>query len=247
MVALIVLMAASMIITLSIDKHILADIHTSVEKQRALAEVELHYTKLLLAENSYALTGSPEYKEHYNLEKQGVEDALNTLKGFPLTVPEENEVHRFQTGLTEISQEMAVLFEKNFSDANRKIQEAVVRLDNSTALELADEIADLTFMIEAEVDRSIEQIEAVDEREFWFTIIPVLIIIPIALAVVYITITRISKPPLLLVQMAEKITMRDFSTRMRTGSLDEIGMLTRAFNAMAEEIERRYDELESFA
>ncbi len=247
MVLLIVIMAISSIVTLTVDEHVVEEIHTSVNKQRVLADVELHYTRLILAENSYALTGDTKYTEAFEVEKRKLEDGLKILATMPLTVEEATELERFRTDLATMNQEMAKLFSTPFTQADKLIQQKVEKLDNSIALELSDEILALSLMIEDEIDASIHEIEEADKREFWFTIIPVVIVVPLAIFVVFFAINHISKPLLLLVQMAEKITLRDFSTRMKTGSLDEIGMLTRAFNAMAEEIERRYDELESFA
>lgn len=247
MVVLIVLMAISSIVTLSIDKHAIAEVSNSVQKQRTLGDVELHYTKLLMAENSYALSGNSSYQAVFENEKLHVQNSLDRLKALPLTASEQGEVAKFQAGLDELDNEMHVLFGERYAESKSTVQEAVVQMDNSIAGNLADEIYQLTDSVEAEVESAIGRIQAADNREFWFTIVPVMIAIPIAIAVVFLTIYRISKPLLKLVEIAEKITMRDFSSRMKTGPLDEIGMLTRAFNAMAEEIERRYDELESFA
>ena len=58
---------------------------------------------------------------------------------------------------------------------------------------------------------------------------------------------KISKRILELVKVAEKITIKDFSVHLATKEKDEVGLLIIAFNAMIEEIHRRYEELENFS
>jgi chemotaxis family two-component system sensor kinase Cph1 len=74
-----------------------------------------------------------------------------------------------------------------------------------------------------------------------------LLALGISSVVVILTMQRISKPVLQLVGVAQRIASRDFSVRMQAEAKDEIGLLIVAFNAMAAEINRRYEELENFA
>jgi signal transduction histidine kinase len=65
--------------------------------------------------------------------------------------------------------------------------------------------------------------------------------------VVALATRHITGPLRALARSADRIADRDFSGRLEGRTDDEIGALVRAFNAMADEIERRYAELESFA
>ncbi|WP_269538815.1 sensor histidine kinase [Cerasicoccus fimbriatus] len=240
-------MATSSLYTLSIDRNVADQINQSVDKQRALAGIESHYIRLLMAENSYALSGHAEYRTTFVQEKREVQNRLNELNALELTPIERQEVEDFQAGLNRISEEMEALFSKEDLQQIDDAQPTFMLLNDRVAVTMADLIEELSNSIENEVEHSVHRLEKADERELWFTIIPIVLVLPIAACVIFFTITHVTKPLLRLVDMAEKITMRDFSTRMESRSLDEVGKLTSAFNAMAEEIERRYDELESFA
>lgn len=247
MLLLVIVMAVSALVTISIDQSVAKTINHTVEKQKALASLESHYVRLLMAENSYALSRKEKYRFTYNKENRKVQDCLDQLKTFELTPIEREEVAAFQAGLDFLNSEMEELFRTENATLVGELQPTVEKLDNTVAHSLADTIEELSNSIEDEVDLAIHRLEAADEREFWFIVIPVVLIVPTAIAIVFLTLTRISKPLLRLVEMAEKITMRDFSTRVEADHQDEVGILTNAFTAMAEEIERRYDELESFA
>lgn len=244
---LMILMAGAVLVTQSVDRDAIQVLKGSIEKQTVLASVERHYTRLLMAENSYALSGKHRYAEDFAVERQELEKLLTALDGLTLTAVEQEKVAAFREGFARLTNEVELFLQEEDTRPVPEVQRATERLDNSVAISLADDLGAFSEAVEMEVRDSAQQIEAADAREFWFALIPVVIAIPIGIVVVFLTLTRISRPLLRLVEMAEKITMRDFSTRMRTASEDEIGKLTRAFNAMAEEIERRYDELESFA
>ena len=86
-----------------------------------------------------------------------------------------------------------------------------------------------------------------DRLEYWIIVTTSLGAFGLSIAVVVLTMKKITRLILELIRMAERITGRDFSVELVAKTEDEIGMLVVAFNTMTKELRRRYEELESFA
>jgi len=216
-------------------------------KQTIAAAIQVHFLKMLLAANNFTVTGKPKYGAEYKMERDSLHSELTMLRSNSLTVAEHSHLDSLEADIRFVEVFADSILTSHPIAAERRIASLSESMDYGYGERASIQLVDFYAATVEKMNAAFDQMLTVDREEFWYTVIPFGIAIPLACAVVFLTIRRISRPLMNLVHMAERITSRDFSAMLKAESEDEIGILVRAFNAMADEIKRRYDELESFA
>ncbi len=229
------------------DDQSIEKVRNESTKHISAGEVRLHFANLLMAVNDYIITGKQEYSVNYRKQRDSLYRHLNELLSTELTVVERAQLDTLRINIRFVELYADSIFHSNIVPAEKRIAKLMEEMDYRYGEQVSTQLTNLYTSITNNVHSVTDEMQERDKQEFWYVLIPFLIAFPIAAAVVVFTLKRVSLPLRRLVTMAERITSRDFSSRLKIETKDEIGLLTLAFNAMADEINRRYDELESFA
>jgi methyl-accepting chemotaxis protein len=90
--------------------------------------------------------------------------------------------------------------------------------------------------LDREIENSKKQIKAEIRKMIFKSVVASLIFIGICVIIVFILCARLSKPIILLTDSAKKISMGDFTHRLRIKQKDEIGVLTETVNNMVKSL-----------
>ncbi len=216
-------------------------------QQAAMSNLHFSLSSLLMAVNDYIITGNQKYNNEYEGFKRELDERIINLRELELSVDERAQTESIRANVNKINELAEKILQLRIAQANvvagRMMEEMDYRYGDST-------YGEVSRMLEVNVNEVKAAGVAVEsQRRIGFTLIVGSsgLAILIAVAVGWLTVKHISRPVVDLVKMAERISSRDFSTKLKPLAMDEIGMLTVAFNAMADEINRRYEELENFA
>jgi signal transduction histidine kinase len=249
MLLLMALIAAASLIGQDVDTKTIETLQLDIGKQAASADMQLHLTTstLLMAVNDYIITGKQEYRGIYLKQRDSLHRNLDQLRSTSLSEHERKHLDSLQANLQLLEVLADSILNMRIVPAEKKTASLMEEMDYRYGDQVSLQLTGFYQVIADKVKAGADQEIAMNRREFWYTLVPFLLAFAIAMTVVFLTMRRISQPLMELVHLAERITSRDFSAMIKTKSEDEIGILIRAFNAMADEIRRRYDELESFA
>ncbi len=202
---------------------------------------------LIMAANDYIITGKASYRNIFPKYKSNIEEKIQQLSVLSLSTEERAQLSVIQSELRNVDSIAQRIFELQRVQTNPKASALMEQMDYQFGDRIYDEITQLVDYNNTQLKEASAAV--LESRRLGFVLILAasVIALTISLIVVVLTMKNISKPILDIVGMAQRITARDFSVRLKTEAKDEIGMLTIAFNVMADEINRRYDELEQFA
>jgi signal transduction histidine kinase len=248
--AFLLFLMATMLVTSyfaqDMDTATIETLRLETQKQTMAAAIQVHFTKMLLAANNFMATGKTKSKAEYKRERDSLRSKLNLLRSKSLTIAERSHLDSLAVDVGSV-EAFADSILNSHPVAEQRIASLSEQMNYGYGEKASVQLADFNEATIEKMNAASDEMLVVDRKEFWYTVIPFGIAIPLAFVVVLLTMRRISRPLMNLVHMAERITSRDFSATLTVESEDEIGILVRAFNAMADEIKLRYDELESFA
>jgi len=216
-------------------------------QQRAATDLRQAISQVLMAVNDFIITGKGSYRDAYYHHKDEMEQRMRVLRALALDPEEADRLPVIETqfrGIDTVAQKIFSLEGVRTNPASGPLME---EMDYSFGDRATAEIASLCDLQAGQVEAASAAVEESRRRALFVTVAGFLVALVIGVTVVVLTIRTISRPILGLVTMAQRITARDFSIVLKAESEDEVGMLVVAFNAMADEIRRRYDELEQFA
>lgn len=216
-------------------------------QQLAAANVQSKLASLLMAVNDYIITGKEVYKSKYQESRENLIRSINELAQFSMASEESQRLNNIRVYVQSVNEVAQKIIQLEHVQGNPRATALMEEMD----YKYGDRVGEL---VDQELAATVEQVRQAslsvqsDRRLGFFIVVGTSgIVFIISIAVVVLTVRKISKPLLALVKVAQKITSRDFSVKMQAETEDEIGLLVIAFNAMAEEINRRYEELENFA
>lgn len=217
------------------------------EKEAQLFKLNTEINVLIAVVKDYVITNNVQYKEIYNRVELNVEKEYEVLRNL-LTQPEEKEnLLKIRNDLNKIKESLPELFLNNSDGSGKNYDLLIEKIGKVFGRDMTEKMN--AFLKEKLEKTHKANLTAKKERReaFLFIIIIIATSITISIIVVLLTLNRISKPILKLVELAQRIAARDFKVNINYGRKDEIGMLILAFNAMADEIGKRYEELENFS
>ena len=249
-VLILLLMAVMAIVSFigqSLNSQNIESMRNHTAKQAVAVDLQIDFAALLMSVNDYIITGKQGYREEYFKQKDTVRKHLRELRAVSLTDHERAHLDTVENNIRGVEAYADSILNIRVVPTEGHLASLMETMDYQYGQRVSSQLTGLYETIGEIVQAQAGEMVILDRRGFLYTLIAFLIAFPIAVIVVWLTMNRISRPLLRLVHMAERITMRDFSARLKAETEDEIGVLVEAFNAMAEEIRRRYDELESFA
>lgn len=226
----------------------------SVQKidEETLLEYEawhLHsdFSLLLMAVNDYIITGNKKYQSKYEELTKQVEERFDKLERFQLSKEERNLLIPIRENIDSVNKIALSIFQIETTKTNNRASALMEKMDYLFSDRIQTNFAPLHHVTNRETREAFRTINESNNNRNLFILWLSIFVLAISVVVIVLTIRRISAPLLKLVELAQHIAVRDFSAKLRAETEDEIGMLIVAFNVMAEEINRRYEELESFA
>jgi signal transduction histidine kinase len=244
---LMAVMAATSFIGQRLSRESIETFRAETAKQAVAADVRLHFSTLLMAVNDYIITGKREYCDEYQKQRKALHTHLLELRSTSLSEHERRHLDSLQANIELVEVVADSILNKRVVPVEKNAASLMEEMDYRYGDRGSEQLTGFYDAITDKVNAGSDRVLAMARQGFWFTLIPFLFAFTIAVTVIVLTMQRISKPLMQLVLLAERITSRDFSTTLNAESEDEIGSLILAFQAMAGEIKRRYDELESFA
>lgn len=248
--SIIILMTAVCIFSLkemSDTQNSIKHLINETQKEKELCEFQSYVASLLIAVNDFILTGDKKYYKDYTDFDKKARNRISQLE-LLLDIPQErtqlNHIENILDSIRIAIPHLLAIAKKHYEDSvDILLQKLDFKYDDSINITVAEFIQ----FVKENVKKAYSQTHKEREEAFRFIIISVAIAIIISILVVLMTMRRISKPLIMLIHLAQKIAARDFSVELRAKENDEIGMLIVAFKAMADEISKRYEELENFS
>ncbi len=216
-------------------------------KQRLSAELQSSVNELLMCPHDYIITGKSTYIENFDSLKNIVNDKISKLNQINLTPFEHNQLQLAIENVYKINIISKKIFQLNKIQTNPKAASLMEEMDNPYGSNIDKEVTVIYDSVKANVSLVKSTVNKSRSNILIVVISLSLLAFIISLLVIYLTMQKISKRILELVKIAERITHKDFSAHIETKEKDEVGLLIIAFNAMIEEIHRRYEELENFS
>lgn len=247
---IIIMMSTIGIISISELNNVKSDVKGILDlskTEKALHNFQTGVMYLLMNANDYLLTGKKLYYDEYLSFNKKTAEEISTLDQTLTDPTERKKLFEIKSELDSVN--MAV--PKLFSVAERKIKDSVslliYELDYNFDNKINQDVDDFITEIHARSQSAYADVYKEREEAFLYISITIILAIAVSVLVSLLSMKRISKPILKLVNLAQKIAARDFDVQFKVDRKDEIGMLIVAFNAMAEEIGKRYEELENFS
>ncbi len=248
---IIVLLVASMGVVSLIGYHKADDsilkMRFEAKKQMAVVNMQSTFASLLTAVNGYIITGNGKYRDDYMGYAKKLDAETESLLPLATSAEERNVLQNMRIRLgkvTDVARKVDILPNvRRNPQASSLMQEMDYRYGGQVYNQMS-------AISELAAERLTAASLTVDKDRRWaiaLLIASTIIAVGIGITVTVWTMRRISRPITELVGIAQRIAARDFSVKLAAETGDEIGMLILAFNAMADEINRRYDDLENFA
>ena len=244
---LIAMMTVSTFIAHGVDSGAIESVDREVKTLHAMTHLQEDVAALLMAVNDFIITGKVEYRVSYDTLLRKTREGFTKLSELPLTSGERASLSPIHDSLEHIDETAQKIFRLEHVKTNERAQALMEEMDYRYGDRVYGLLEAMTDSAATAVTAAVADVRGTDRWEFWLMAGPSILAFVVGIGVVVLTLKRISKPLLELVHMAEKITARDFTISVNGESEDEIGMLTTAFKVMADEIKRRYEELENFA
>jgi signal transduction histidine kinase len=216
-------------------------------KQAAAGNLRFGVASLLMSVNDYIITGDNRYRHQYQTATRLVEKYLRQLRELPLRGAEEERIPRIAAGLDSIYGIAARIFAYSRARLNPESARLMETMDHEYGERVYAEISEIFNAVAQRAEQTSRDLTSHRNRSLLLLLLSLFFACGVSAVVVFLTFRRISVPLRRLTRMAERIAVRDFSTDFHVESHDEVGALVRAFNTMAGEIHRRYEELEQFA
>ncbi|MGD8779148.1 MAG: ATP-binding protein [Ignavibacteria bacterium] len=226
------------------------NIHELLEetkKGKALADLQLDIRSLLITAKNYIITEDQQYYDNYNNLGKKIIEKLNYLEGLLILPGEKQKSKDIKNNIDSIKAALPQLLSATKSNANDSVAKLIYKLNYTYDANIDKAAQEFIKSIQTKVDKTYDRIHNERKKSFIFFSLIFFIAVIISVAVVIYSIKYISKPILKLVNMAQRIAARDFNVELQVEAKDEIGMLIIAFNAMVDEISKRYEELENFS
>lgn len=216
-------------------------------KERTADKLKSDVASMLMAVNNFIVTGNGEYRHDYTLTNKKLTDRIAELEKFSLDTSEWQHLYVIQRNIDSLHYVARKIFTMKQTRINLDAIPLMKKMDFRYGANVYGSATLILDTVVYHAKATSADISHSGADAFAFFTIFWLAAVLIAIAVVFLTMRRISSPILELVGMARRIAARDFSSNLPARTEDEIGMLTAAFNAMSSEIRRRYEELENFA
>jgi len=217
------------------------------QKEKTLTRLQSYVASLLITSDNFIITGEKRYSNDYDNFKRMIETQISKLDLLLTTSGEQQELNDIKKNIDSIYAVIPGLFNAARGNASDSIDLLIKKLDYKFDDNINKDISGFISSVQEKVKEYDTRVNRERKEAFVVTAITALLAFIIAVIVVILTLKYISKPILKLIGIAQRIAARDFTVELHTEGKDEIAMLIIAFNAMVDEIGKRYEELENFS
>lgn len=242
-----ILLAGVALTTYSVTQQSSHHIWQETRKQAATGNLRFSLSTLLMSVNDYIITEKESYRHAYGANRIEVEQRLRELETLPLSEEERQRVDTIRADVGRVNQIARAIVA---IPAPRRNPEAARLMEEMDYLHGDHAFANVAAIYDAVAENVMHAHQATHEFRHQGLVVILLssaLALVISGGVIVLVLRKVSVPLVELAAMARRIAARDFSAKLVPRSRDEIGTLVDAFNTMMGEIQRRYDELESFA
>ncbi|MBI5464587.1 MAG: HAMP domain-containing protein [Ignavibacteriales bacterium] len=244
---LVAMMVAFNLYNQGLNDQEIEQLHDATQKQHIADRLRADVSSLLMSVNDYIITGRSYYQEEYLRTLDTVARRINVLVHTRLLPDEKLFLDSVNIHLRGIQAYTDSIFRERSKSSSARLAALMEAMDYRSGDALYSQINALNDSMQLRANQAVITVVAMNQRGFWISLLSGVAVLVVSITVVVLTIFKISRPLRDLIAMAKRIAARDFSVSVASQTHDEVGMLTEAFNAMAGEINRRYDELENFS
>jgi signal transduction histidine kinase len=217
------------------------------KKSERLVKLKGEIGMLFMSVKDYAVTGDEMYYKGHKEIKQKIKKEIEILKDQVTEANAKKKLIEIETVIDSNVLEISEILSLNKKNGSVKTVELIEEAVLKFGPKINPPIEELLKQIQSNAKAENEKVFKESKEAFLLITVIISIAVIISILVVIFTLNYISKPILKLVAIAQRIAARDFDVNFKAESKDEIGLLIKAFNAMAEEIRKRYEELENFS
>jgi signal transduction histidine kinase len=247
LIILLILVGLIGIIQLNNAQHGMEKLVHESNKEKVVFGLQSDISSLFLAINNEIITGNKAYYYDYVKFTKRVDDRIGQLDSLLKDPDERQEFREIVADADSIKVEAPELFPLEKERKTQTVDSLTHKLDYKFDDNMNAEIKEFMEMIKIHASAVNIKVRRERKEAVIFTSATVVLALIISIIVIILTLKKISGPILKLVSIAQRIAARDFSVQLKATAKDEIGMLIIAFNAMIEEINKRYEELEKFS
>ncbi len=248
---IIVLLVASMGVVSLVGYHraddSILEMRFEAKKQMAVATMQSTFASLLMAVNGYIITGNGKYRDDYAGYAKKLDAETENLLPLAKSAEERNALQNIQIRVGEVTDVARKVDLLPGLRSNPQASPLMQEMDYRYGGQVYNQMSAISELAEQRLTAASLTVEEERRWAIALLIVSTIIAVGIGTTVTVWTMRRISRPIRELVGIAQRIAARDFSVKLAAATGDEIGTLILAFNAMADEINRRYEDLENFA
>ena len=207
-------------------------------KYGVAANLRFNITQLLMSANDYIITQKQYYLHKFDSLNSVVDNFYHEFNRLPLT----NEEQQLTVKIKQDLDSIRTISAKIFSIANsRQLPEAWTLMETMN-YRFSEEVNKKTTQIFVGISKRIEEyrFQAADIKEHAMILIfgVTLLVIFITIVIPFLTVRRIARPIINIANASDRIANGDYSHLTLVKSNDEIGLLSKSFNLMAESIQQ---------
>jgi len=207
-------------------------------KRGAAGNLRFNITQLLMASNDYVITQKQYYQREFDRINLVVDNYYHEFNQLPLTDEEPRLLKLIKQDLDSIRAYSAQIF----SIPNPRLSPKAWALMETMDYRFGGEVNKKTTQIFEGVSKRVEKyrLQAAEVKENTTKLIfgGALVGILITIIVTFLTVNRISKPIIAVAKSADSLANGDYSLRVVVRTNDEVALLAKSFNVMAESIQQ---------
>lgn len=222
----------------------LDNIQFEAVKRGSSGNLRFNITQLLMANNDYILTQKKYYQHEFDRLNLVVDNFYNEFSRLSLTDEEQRLLVLIKQDLDSIRAYSAHIFSISNPRQSSKASSLMETMDYSFGEEINKSTTQIFDGISKRVIAYNIQADAVEENLINLVGIAIIIGLVLTLIISFITVSKISKPVVALAKAAEGIANGDYLHRVVVKTHDEVALLAKSFNKMAESIQLSIKALE---
>ena len=215
-------------------------------KRGISGNLRFHITQLLMPANDFIITGHQHYESAFDSLNNIVNNNFYEFSKLLLTTTEKQLLIKIKSNLDSIRSYSKQIF----SIPEPRQSQRAIQLMETMDYRFGEEVTRITSQIFDEISRRnieyVEQGERVKESVTTLLFGAAFFSIFITIIITFLTIHRISKPIIAVAKAADSLANGDYSHRVVVRTNDEVALLAKSFNVMAESIEHFQKEHQEF-
>ena len=207
-------------------------------KRGSAGNLRFNITQLLMASNDYVITQNRYYQREFDRLNLVVDNYYYEFIRLSLTDEEQLLIEHIKQDLVSIRAYSAQIFSISNPRLSPKAWALMETMDYRFGEEVNKKTTQIFDGISKRIKEYMQQAAAVKENATNLIFGVTFLSIFISLVVAFLTVRRISKPIVTVAKAADSIAKGDYSHRVVVKTHDEVALLAKSFNVMAESIQK---------